>query len=42
MLPPRGDRVIEANPAIIPASCTTANLYFSLFLCECKFNVEYF
>ena len=33
---------IEANPAIISASYTTANLYFCLFLCEYKFDVEYF
>ena len=39
MLPPHGASVIEANPAIIPASYTSANLYFCLFLCEHKSNV---
>ena len=42
MLLHHGAWVIEANPVIIPASQTTANFNFSLFLCEYKFNVEYF
>jgi len=40
--PPHGAWVIEANPAIILASYATANLYFSIFLHEYNFTVEYF
>ena len=42
MLLPREAYVIEANPAIIPASGITANLYFCLWLCGYKFNVNSF
>ena len=40
MLPPHGARVIDANPAIIPASQIT--VIYCLGLCEYKFNFEYF
>ena len=42
MLPPLRDLVIEDNPVIMCASQTTANWYLCLFLCEYKFNAEYF
>ena len=38
MLPPHGVWIIEANPVIIHASQTTANLYFCLFLCAFVLN----
>ena len=42
VLPPHGAWVFDKNPAIIPASQTTANLYFCVFLSEYKCNVEFF